>query len=221
MKLSTYFKKAAYGCLFFALFIMSCQGSENLEWLPVEYHESGGIKQEVLNIGSADSTMMVRTYHEGYKIRAQYEYLNGKLHGKSFGFYKDGSIAEVKNFENGELVGLLMRFTEEGRQRSKFMYEDSKMVGGSMFYDNGQPTAELIFDSLGNVSSGIYFHENGNLRSRGAVSKRNSKIKDGRWDYFHYNGALKETGEYIDGKKRGNWEMYDSLGNQTMVVPYH
>jgi antitoxin component YwqK of YwqJK toxin-antitoxin module len=219
MELSTFIKKAAYGCLFFALFTMSCQVPQNSDWVAVDFFESGDIKQEVLGIGTLDSTMMVREYYEGYIIRAQYEYVEGKMHGKSFGFYADGSIAEVKNFENGELSGFLMRFTEDGKQRAKFMYEDSKMVDGSMFYDNGQPTAELSFDSLGNVSGGVYFHENGNLRSKGNVLNGTTKV--GHWDYFYKNGVLKETGEYIDGKKRGNWEMYDSLGNQTMVVPYH
>ncbi|WP_221406722.1 toxin-antitoxin system YwqK family antitoxin [Ekhidna lutea] len=171
--------------------------------------------------GTSDSTFFLRKLYPSGAIKSTFIYKNGELNGKAIGFYEDGGVGLLVHYAEGMRHGLEMRWTEEGFLRSRFLFDEEKRIEGSFFYENGQPTADLVFDSLGRVKEGVYYHRNGNLRSKGAFHENNEKIKQGIWELYHENGVLKEKGLYENGVRRGDWYYYDSLGNQTMVVPYH
>jgi antitoxin component YwqK of YwqJK toxin-antitoxin module len=38
-------------------------------------------------------------------------------------------------------------------------------------------------------------------------------VQTGTWTRYHENGAIWDTGEYVDGKKSGEWRAWDPDGN--------
>ena len=44
--------------------------------------------------------------------------------------------------------------------------------------------------------------------------------KEGLVEYFHDNGNLKSRGYYLDGAKEGEWEYFDEDGNFTNSVTF-
>jgi antitoxin component YwqK of YwqJK toxin-antitoxin module len=44
--------------------------------------------------------------------------------------------------------------------------------------------------------------------------------KEGLVEYFHDNGNLQSRGYYLDGAKEGEWEYFDEDGNFTRSVTF-
>ena len=203
---------------FFMILIVGCQTSG---WETVERYSSNSTKTEHLYINKSDSSFLVKEYFESGRLKSTFEYQNGEINGYAVGFYENGVIANKIGFINGLMDGYELRFTNEGVLRAKFIYENGIRRDGSFFFDNGQPTADIVFDSLGRVKSGVYFFDDGGVRSEGSFNRNNDQLKEGFWRYFYPNGNLREVGNYVNGEKRGDWLMYDSIGNLDMTVPYH
>jgi antitoxin component YwqK of YwqJK toxin-antitoxin module len=45
-------------------------------------------------------------------------------------------------------------------------------------------------------------------------------LENGKFSYYHYNGRLKEEGEYIMGVKDGNWRRFDTEGLLIITFQY-
>jgi len=203
---------------FLILFIVGCN---EIGWTDIEYYKSGNVKVAHLILNSQDSSFLVKEYYEGGELKSFFEYENGKIEGHAIGYYENGSIANKLSFVEGKINGIELRYSPEGVLKARFLYSKGIRYDGCFYYDNGQPTANLSFDSLGRIKSGVYYYQDGILRSDGSFSAINPNQKEGYWRYFYENGNLKEEGEYKSGVKRGDWIMYDSIGNIKMVVPYH
>lgn len=211
-------KGAALSSFFFLL--IGC--TQLNEWEVVEKYKNGNPKVAILyyDNGSRDSTFLLRKFYENGAIKSYFDYKNGKLEGKAVGFYENGCAGLLVNYNRGLRHGLEVKWTDAGILRSKFNFHNDKIMNGSYFFENGQRTADLTFDSLGRVMKGIYYHPNGNKRSEGAFHSENENLKEGRWKVYYENGVLKETGIYQLGERKGEWIFYDSLGNEEMIARY-
>lgn len=220
--------EARKGIVFYYPFFMlvtllglSCEDSNSCTWETISSYETGNVEVTRLTLNESDSSFMLREMYKTGEIKSQYEYLNGNLEGITLGFYEDGTLALKSQYEKGKKHGGEYTYSPDGKLRSKFIYNRGIRIDGSFFFENGQPTGKLQFDSLGRVKDGVYYYRNGNVRSKGSFNPDNDRLKEGLWEYFYKNGRLRERGVYKGGEKRGNWNLYDSLGNKTMTVPYH
>jgi len=64
------------------------------------------------------------------------------------------------------------------------------------------------------------FHMNGNLSALETFADKKLKNQQGVTNYYHFNGQLKETGQYLDGKKVGLWKKYFTNGDLGSVGLY-
>ncbi len=202
---------------FFLVVLFGCGASD---WQVIENFENGKTKSMMLVIDKEDSTLMIKEIYESGNLKSIYQYNSGNLDGLAIGLYDDGVVAKKVNFKNGAKHGAELLYFPEGQLRAKFKYNEGIRYDGCFYFKNGQPTATLTFDSLGAISSGVYYYENGNIRSEGAFNEVNRGAKEGYWRNFFENGNIKDEGNYIKGEKKGEWIYYDSLGNIRMTVPF-
>ncbi|MBX2796624.1 MAG: hypothetical protein KTR31_03110 [Myxococcales bacterium] len=83
--------------------------------------------------------------------------------------------------------------------------ERTKAISGS--YDNN--------DADG---SWIWWHENGEPRSKG---KYNKGKQTGAWTWWHENGQRKEEGDFLQGRRQGQWTEFFESGLKKSEGMYH
>ena len=81
------------------------------------------------------------------------------------------------------------------------------------------------------VKDGIYFNEDGSLFSgeyeqfesgiKLATISVNNGLLSGSAVYYHANGAIKEEGTFVNGKRSGSWFQYTSSGELTSVAAFN
>jgi antitoxin component YwqK of YwqJK toxin-antitoxin module len=107
-------------------------------------------------------------------IQMKAPYVDGKKHGKSKTFSKDGTLIRTEEFKNGKKHGLRIDYDEEtGNVIRKISYEKGQVVGTAKeFYPNGNmkktistknghlhgPT--ITYDSEGNKTNTEYYLSN-------------------------------------------------------------
>ncbi len=87
------------------------------------------------------------------------------------------------------------------------------VFSSAALYANPKETnVKIFYDAQGNLYTGIHvtYFENGN--KSGSLQIVNGLIQ-GKATYFYENGKTKEIGQFIDGKKEGEWIKYDEKGN--------
>jgi hypothetical protein len=52
----------------------------------------------------------------------------------------------------------------------------------------------------------------GKLKSEGTYLDAGLRVEHGRFTFYHANGAVESSGEYVKGHKTGIWERFDSSG---------
>jgi antitoxin component YwqK of YwqJK toxin-antitoxin module len=67
-------------------------------------------------------------------------------------------------------------------------------------YSNGQPVCVQDGDTL------TYFFKTGIVKARG---KNIRELMEGQWIFNRESGTLWQVGNFLNGKKHGNWTRYD------------
>lgn len=122
--------------------------------------------------------------------------------GRVQDYYINGTIQMKGAYVDNMHDGVFRYYTRDGKYESLGRYQKERPVGkwenyhanglleSEVYYGNGSFT-RTVFDSLGN-----------------------QQVKDGngRVTTLYSNGAIKEEGEYIDGRKQGTWLGYYPSG---------
>jgi len=121
-----------------------------------------------------------------------------KQHGKWEEYYENGQLKVKKYYENGKELGEYKEYYENGKlseigngRKAEIYYENGKLkaVAG---LKNGKPDGKYT-----------EYYENGNL-------KRIAHFKDetlhGEYKSCEENGLLWSAGNYVNGKKDGQWK---------------
>ncbi len=56
-------------------------------------------------------------------------------------------------------------------------------------------------------------HDNGALQMIGLYSDQQRTVANGTFSFYHSNGQLESTGNYVNGTKKGIWKRFDANGN--------
>jgi len=112
----------------------------------------------------------------------------------------------------GKPEGWWTWWKENGELLKKEEFKDGKKTGYKKtdftFNENGQLVAERIYKD-GNSLGITKYDENGQKESEGNYI--NGK-KNGNWTFWHENGQKESEGNYINGKKNGNWTYWNEKG---------
>ena len=89
-------------------------------------------------------------------------------------FHENGMMSDSANYANGHRKGVSLGWDEEGNQ-----------VDSSNFDGNGNGVV-------------VKWYENGTVYFAGRITNDTTKIN--RWTYYHRNGKLMATEDYVNGK---------------------
>jgi len=143
-------------------------------------------------------------------------------------FYKSGKLKEEANYKNDLLNGYLKEYDEKGQLIKATLYingtaqlfaeELDNLDIKKEYYPNGAIKKEGTYDVTGkehgkfkffnkkgkieNVE--IYMH--GILLARGVIDEEDRR--QGYWEEYYVDGAIKSKGKYKDGKKIEVWEFF-------------
>jgi len=67
-------------------------------------------------------------------------------------------------------------------------------------YANGQKVYELVGNKL------TYYFKNGKVKAEGIYE---NDLMEGEWKFYRETGQLWQVGNFISGKKNGQWVRYD------------
>tara|TARA_B110000503_G_C7135909_1_gene408774 strand:+ start:443 stop:1237 length:795 start_codon:yes stop_codon:yes gene_type:complete len=118
---------------------------------------------------------------------------NGQKDGKWKGYYNDGSVRYVGQFEKDLPFGIFYHYYGDGKLQTKMIYRTPTVVFTSMFYSTGEKLAE-----------GKYIN----------------KLKDSTWVTFGAEDKVVEKGDYEMGKKVGVWRTYYLNGETSAEMNY-
>ena len=144
--------------------------------------------------GSGKTFTMANVIQELNKptlIIAHNKTLATQLYGEFKEFYKDGTLAQIGTFKNGDLESI------------------------KAFYENGS----LKFEEILKDRKGKYreYYPNGQLEEEGEVFQGEEA---GLWKYYNEEGKLLSEGRYKEGKKIGKWKLYNLDGSLLKIENY-
>ncbi|HKZ37419.1 MAG TPA: toxin-antitoxin system YwqK family antitoxin [Chryseolinea sp.] len=147
------------------------------------FYETGKLKMRGILFKSANYGLWEYFFESGQKS------MEGIIYGKNREgewktFYENGQVKEVGEYKNNKRVGLWKAYFEDGILKGEIDYVD----------DFGRYTE--------------YYHSG---KVQGEGPKAGTK-NAGFWRFFAEDGTLQYEGEFIGGKKNGNWINYYSSG---------
>ncbi len=113
-------------------------------------------------------------YYPNKNLKSSISYNNGKEEGMSLRFHENGMMSDSATYVNGHRAGISLGWDDEGNQ-----------VDSSNFDDNGNGVV-------------VKWYENATVYFAGRITNDTTPIN--RWTYYHKNGKLMATKDYVDGK---------------------
>jgi antitoxin component YwqK of YwqJK toxin-antitoxin module len=135
----------------------------------------------------------------------------GRKTGHWIGEYPNGRTLYEADFVEGQPVGEMVRYYENGAVRARMIFEPGgERTHVRMFYTNGKPSADGLYINQAKDSVWTYYSEfDGSLRIR--ESYRNGKL-DGTTRNYYPGGEISEEVEWKQGVKEGSWKQYYENG---------
>lgn len=181
-------------------------------------------------------------------LRSEGEYKDGKPVGEWKYFYQNGKLEQAGRYTSGgKLTGVWKWFYETGNLMREEEYRNGVLDGTHTEYDEDGKVIEQG-DYVNGLEDGPWLSNIGDFMERGAYRDGlkngpwkgwNLTITNGKTDsilsytgnfiddnpdgkYVHYqdNGNIGDEGNYIMGKKEGDWYKYNSDGTLFMIITY-
>ena len=159
-----------------------------------------------------------------------------KLHGDSVAWYPSGNRLREAKYDRGTPSGQHREWSPEGKLLESNAFRFGRLLSDHRStYENGNvksegahllPRYRISTDVWwwdGNVNMSVtaikgtrertglwaYYHENGNLAHTGEYLRN---LPEGKHEWYHESGKLKATGKYLAGKPNGQWAWYQADG---------
>lgn len=126
-----------------------------------------------------------KSFHTTNYLQTSGYYANGLKHGTWLTYTDDGHLTDSINYDHGKKTGISLRWAANGFQTDSMNFDGKGNGVEVSWYSDGAPS-----------SSGYWV---------------NDTTKKGRWNYYHTNGKIKATEDYVEGK-RMKTSCYDENG---------
>lgn len=133
-----------------------------------------------------------------------------KPHGTVTWYHSNKVLRSTGTYLNGKKQGMWLEYDEEGNMTDSANYVAGRLNGIRLRWHNLMLVDSMNFDGSGNGFE-VTWHEDGSPASAGYWTSDTSK--NGSWKYFHSNGKIKATEEYILGN-RVSCDCFDEAGKQ-------
>lgn len=154
-------------------------------------------------------------YSDVYK---KYNFKNGKLDGKTYTFYDDGSHRNVSTYKDNKRQHFISYFSNGKIEEEKYFDENEKVHGKVVSYNKeGTLVGEAHFEH------GTYHGKTMETDDNGyqTIKNYNHGKLEGDYRRSYSGGTKQEEGKYAnEGKKNGKWTIWYENGNIKTVEHY-
>ncbi|MDR2557075.1 MAG: hypothetical protein LBC49_05100 [Bacteroidales bacterium] len=150
-----------------------------------------------------------KTLHPNDNIHTEITYKNNLRNGYYKEYDTSGNLILLEKYENDTLVQDAPELAQIDVHTEYYSNGNVKLKVG---YKNGKPEGIMrVYDSVsGKITQGIIFKD-GKKAGSGIIDDRG--LIQGNWSDVFPNGAPKNKGRYVNGRRSGHWLFYDPLGN--------
>lgn len=152
------------------------------------------------------------------EIKKRSQFVNNKEEGKAVEFERDGRIINLLTYRNGFIYTeeRINRYDEQGKRTGiwKDLYENGSVSIEGIWVNGMKNGVFKFFNRKGELEK-LERYENDNV----IVDEAATAILDIRKEYYS-NGNIKQVGTYREGKRQGNFRIYDENGNETGGMLY-
>lgn len=179
------FKPAASGLRYYVI----TEKKDDLWWRQAYYVPETGIammgsyKDKDCKIAEGKITW----FYPNKNPKSSIDYKNGKEEGEALRFHENGMMSDSATYTNGHRKGISLGWDQEGN-----------LVDSSNFDGNGNGVM-------------VKWYESGTVYYAGRITNDTTRIN--RWIYYHPNGKLMATEDYVNGKVR-SCSCSDETGRQ-------
>lgn len=185
-----------------------------------EYYDDGIVRAE----GKYEKDLKAgkwKFYHRNGEVEQEGSYKNGKAEGDWRWYYPSGEILREESYYNGLQDGPMTEYDEAGNIITRGEYIEGK-ENGEWYYKVGE--SEIRGTYAEGMRNGEWKYwdiapmgKSNILRFEGRYIEDNPH---GEHTYYWDNGNRKEQGEYVMGKKEGDWVYFNYDGTPFIVVTY-
>jgi antitoxin component YwqK of YwqJK toxin-antitoxin module len=145
-------------------------------------------------------------YADG-KLKTEGHYSDDLKHGYFKDYDTKGNLLNTTKYEFGKLVQNAPELAKMDVQIDYHPNGVRKFMGN---FKNGMPEGVARqYDTTGHIISSQIFQD-GILLGEGLVDEAGNE--QGHWKEYHFNGALKGEGDYLNGKRIGPWVFFHTNG---------
>jgi uncharacterized protein len=186
-----------------------------------EYYDDGRLRAEGKYIKDVKEGPW-KYYHPNGITEQEGTYLKGKPEGEWRWYYADGQTLREENYYNGLQDGLSTEFDESGNVITKGEYIEGN-EDGEWFYRIGDNETDGSYSE--GMRNGLwkYYDIPPGMGGQKVLRFEGRFIEDnphGKHTYYWDNGNKKEEGEYVMGRKEGEWIYYNYDGTPFIIVSY-
>lgn len=186
-----------------------------------EYYDEGILRAE----GKYDKDLRVgqwKFFHRNGQVEQEGSYAKGLPEGEWRWFYPDGELLREESYYNGLPDGMMTEYDEQGNVITQGEYIEGK-ENGEWFYRAGD--SEMRGTYAEGMRNGLwnYWDLKESMGQANVLRFEGRFIEDnphGEHTYYWDNGNRKEEGEYVMGKKEGEWVYFNYDGTPFIVVSY-
>jgi antitoxin component YwqK of YwqJK toxin-antitoxin module len=127
--------------------------------------------------------------------------------------YEDSTIQYIAFFENDKPVGVVKRYSKNGKIKSILSYQpNSNVVSAQLFRGNGVLLAKGKYENSNKIGEWITLYPEGKTQY---VDCYRSGVKDGQSIGFYQNGTVMFKYQYVNGCRVGIGQQY--YDNETLM----
>lgn len=183
------------------------------EWK--SYHRSGKEEETgVYKAGKKDGVW--QAFFMGGERWRREEYVDGLMHGEWITWGGDGVEETRRTYDMGVAHGEWRRSAPSGNPSCIEIFHRGEKMKMTIFPDLEKKVRDMPKeyewerDTHGSGrATARWFHPRGMVVME---ERLNGEKKDGPVKIWHANGKLKMTGQYVDGKRNGEWLFYSASG---------
>lgn len=175
------------------------------------YDAKGNIMEEFRNENNVRNGPAHSFYDTG-QVKKDFQVINNKEEGKAIEYERDGRIITLITYKSGFIYTeeRINRLDLQGRRIGVWrdLYEDGSLqLEGN--WARGMKNGVFKFYNRKGELEKLELYEDDVL----VIDEAATTILDIRKEY-HANGSLKELGTYREGKRQGNFRLYDENGKE-------
>lgn len=167
--------------------------------------------------GRTQYTGKYRDFYENGNIKTEITLENGKLNGQCCGYYQNGQISWMRNYEKNKIVQFWKQWNENGKKTLDIEVCDGYINRAIEFYPSGRRLFELTFNKI-DLDKIVVWNEKGTKNYSGFY-KNGLLHLDGEAEAFtgdlvtyYENGKKHKKRTFKNGKKDGIFIEWDKNG---------